>query len=128
MTPSKFEGIAIIVTFVIVLIIFLVTNVKAHSWYPDECCNNRDCTEVKFIEQPEGADHEIWHTEEFGPITVRPEDRSNEFPSKDDKYHICVNNSIPDKGFKSKDIPDIDKDLLHGHYILCTFVPMVPSV
>lgn len=62
------------------------TAASAHSWYPQECCNEIDCRRVDRIEpQPDGTI--IMHA---GPLSVPVPKSFPRRPSQDGDAHICV--------------------------------------
>lgn len=64
---------------------FLVVLIFAHSWYPMECCQNRDCHPVPCAEITKGlrSDCRIWHRYTFTANMIRE--------SLDSNCHVCVN-------------------------------------
>lgn len=67
------------------LVSALPSQVYAHSWYPKECCSNRDCMPADAIERDVRGDwqvrvgrRKIWVPQGFA---IRP--------SRDDRIHIC---------------------------------------
>lgn len=65
------------------LVLALATAAQAHSWYPSECCSDRDCAPVPAStvrEAPEGFT--ILPQGDFVP-------RGKEKFSPDGAYHVC---------------------------------------
>jgi len=60
------------------------------SWYPMECCHDGDCRPVvKIVRAPHG----LWMTTVDGnTVLVGPSNRR--LPSRDQRWHICINNDI----------------------------------
>jgi hypothetical protein len=57
----------------------------AHSWYPQTCCNDRDCRVVDKVDAlPDGA--ELFHA---GSITVVVPRHFKRMPSQDSQVHLC---------------------------------------
>jgi len=62
----------------------LLTNVAmAHSWYPPECCAERDCVAVDCETILDKGDHLEWKGIQFH--------KSLERPSQDRDCHVCYN-------------------------------------
>jgi hypothetical protein len=76
---------------VIVMFLLLVRPASAHSWYPGECCSDKDCRELQ--------DWEV--TEQNGGFSVASDKGSALFhtpyakvrPSQDKKFHKCEGTS-----------------------------------
>ena len=57
----------------------------AHSWYPQTCCNDKDCRVVDKVDSlPDGA--ELFHA---GSITVIVPKQFKRMPSQDSHVHVC---------------------------------------
>lgn len=57
----------------------------AHSWYPQVCCNDKDCRIVEKVDAlPDGA--ELFHA---GSITVIVPKHFKRMPSQDSHVHLC---------------------------------------
>jgi hypothetical protein len=57
----------------------------AHSWYPQVCCNDKDCRTVDKVDSlPDGA--ELFHA---GSITVIVPKHFKRMPSQDSHVHLC---------------------------------------
>jgi hypothetical protein len=72
-----------------------LTPAMAHSWYPIECCNVRDCAPVETIEWVDayGARH-LYVTSRHGTVIIPPN-----FPlraSPDGRMHVCMRRSFDD--------------------------------
>lgn len=106
----KFDALlAFLVTLLFIMVIFSAS-VKSHEWYPEHCCNEKDCTDAKFVELNEDNSKLYFHTERFGVIEVP--DWMMEHPtgfSPDGKYHICIDTTTD------------------STQILCIFVPLFNS-
>lgn len=81
-----------IVIFLILVILALVTasvldiaQVRAHSWYPIECCSGYDCAPV---DKAIAADGEITVTTKHG--TARVPRTMIRRDSKDNRMHACI--------------------------------------
>jgi hypothetical protein len=61
------------------LVTALSLNHMAHSWYPQECCSDRDCAPVEDVEVVEGG----YRTQGL----FVPSGRAR--PSLDARYHLC---------------------------------------
>jgi|SRR5262245_34636019 len=62
-----------------------LTPVQAHSWYPQSCCNDKDCRVVDKVDPlPDGA--ELFHA---GSITVIVPRQFKRLPSQDSQVHLC---------------------------------------
>jgi hypothetical protein len=91
------------------LIIGLAPGVNAHSWYPQECCNNGDCAPVDriaWVVPPGGGEPQLIVTSRVGTATVY-----NGFPiraSKDGRMHVCMRGDYGEM------------------HVICVFIP--PSV
>lgn len=64
----------------IVPLLFLV-----HSWYPEECCTNKDCYPVEWIK--ESSEGTTVKTEDGIQVTVPKS--IHRLPSRDGDYHLC---------------------------------------
>jgi len=60
------------------------------SWYPPECCNNRDCRPIAAIRR---ADQGLWMTTVDG-ATVLVGANQERRPSRDMRWHICLSEDI----------------------------------
>jgi hypothetical protein len=83
--------------------------VFAHSWYPKECCNSRDCAPVNNV---------AWYVSKNGNVSyliissplgkaIIPEN----FPvreSKDGRIHVCISH-----------------DPFGDRYVVCLFMPPI---
>jgi hypothetical protein len=59
--------------------------VHAHSWYPQTCCNDKDCRIVDKVDPlPDGG--ELFHA---GSITVIVPRHFKRMPSQDSRVHLC---------------------------------------
>lgn len=57
----------------------------AHSWYPQTCCNDKDCRVVDKVDPlPDGG--ELFHA---GSITVIVPRHFKRLPSQDSHVHLC---------------------------------------
>ena len=57
----------------------------AHSWYPQVCCNDKDCRTVDKVDSlPDGA--ELFHA---GSIVVIVPKHFKRMPSQDSHVHLC---------------------------------------
>ena len=72
---------------ILALSIALVTQGKAHEWYPKHCCSDRDCHPVDCAEISTTPDYYIWHTLRF------PKNAS--YPSLDGACHVCTSGATP---------------------------------
>jgi hypothetical protein len=74
--------------------------VRAHSWYPWECCSATDCAPIEpttVRETPNGyivtvapGGHPMWGADRPAPLTVQiPYGRAKASP--DGKWHLCIN-------------------------------------
>lgn len=80
-----------------IVFVLAITRADAHSWYPVECCHDRDCAPVKSSDVEEGPDGYFYRlTGEFIA-------RKNTRVSMDEDFHLCRNE--------------------HTNLILCFFVP-----
>ncbi len=71
---------------------FLLSPARSHSWYPHECCSDRDCAEMPEADTPKPLDGGSWLLK-TGEIV--PRDRVKWSP--DGHYHICrwgANNTV----------------------------------
>ena len=58
---------------------------NAHSWYPQTCCNDKDCRIVDKVDSlPDGA--ELFHA---GSVTVIVPKHFKRMPSQDSHVHVC---------------------------------------
>jgi hypothetical protein len=72
------------------------------SWYPQECCHDRDCQPVANVRvAPEG----LWMTTESGHTVLIGRDEARR-PSRDMRWHLCMG-------------PDGNRDIS----VLCIFEP-----
>jgi hypothetical protein len=62
----------------------------AVTWYPAECCNNRDCRPVAHVRQ---AAHGLWMTTIDG-VTVLVDADEQRRPSRDMRWHLCLTTDI----------------------------------
>lgn len=78
----------------------------AHSWYPKECCHDKDCRPVPCAELSYRDKDVVWrkHIYFSGPMVKE---------SKDGECHVCVN-----EGLTANIIP---------YQPLCVFVPQATS-
>lgn len=88
------------------LSVIMAGTAVGHSWYPDECCNDKDCAEATVTKRNKNGfwlRHGKFKTDHF----VRYDyDRFR--PSPDGKYHICT----------------IDEPTSEAHgSVMCVFVP-----
>jgi hypothetical protein len=59
--------------------------IYAHSWYPQTCCNDKDCRIVDKVDPlPDGA--ELFHA---GSIAVIVPRHFKRLPSQDSQVHLC---------------------------------------
>jgi hypothetical protein len=71
----------------------LSTSASAHSWYPENCCNNRDCELIPLEAVTETLNG--WHVEYDSPIHGRvsvnvPRDSHRVKPNEHDgQFHGC---------------------------------------
>ena len=97
--------IAIFTVLFFVVILAFWNPATAHSWYPNECCNDDDCTPATIVSKnskgftlrSKFGDHFI----EYGSKLIRP--------SQDNYNHICV---ISDVGSEVEGQP------------ICVFIPV----
>jgi hypothetical protein len=73
------------------------TQTLAHSWYPEECCNDNDCAPVESIARffPAGGGPAQWIVTSKHGTALVPEG----FPvraSKDGRMHVCLRHSASD--------------------------------
>ena len=90
----KFAAVAILATTI---------PAKAHDWYPQECCSNKDCApaySIKHIDHRNIQATTKFGTAIFGKHQIRP--------SKDCQYHACMRQHWTDKTTR---------------YGVCLFVP-----
>jgi len=74
----------------------------ATSWYPLECCNDRDCRPIASIKM---AKEGMWMTTVDGfTVLVGPDDYRH--PSQDMRWHVCLG-----------------KDGRGDHFLQCVFQP-----
>jgi hypothetical protein len=65
--------------------VFTSAPVQAHSWYPQTCCNDKDCRVVDKVDPlPDGG--ELFHA---GSITVIVPRTFKRMPSQDSQVHLC---------------------------------------
>ncbi len=66
------------------LMLCVVPPALSHSWYPQECCSDRDCAEMAEADTPKPLDGGSWllKTGEIVP-------RSKVKWSPDGHYHLC---------------------------------------
>jgi len=58
---------------------------RAHSWYPQTCCNDKDCRVVDKVDPlPDGG--QLFHA---GSITVIVPRQFKRLPSQDSNVHLC---------------------------------------
>lgn len=68
-----------------VLLLLSAIGAHAHSWYPQVCCNDKDCLLVDKVDSlPDGA--ELFHA---GSITVIVPKHFKRMPSQDSHVHLC---------------------------------------
>jgi len=61
------------------------SSARAHSWYPQTCCNDKDCRIVDKVDPlPDGA--ELFHA---GSVTVIVPKHFKRMPSQDSHVHLC---------------------------------------
>lgn len=81
---------ALILTSLSFLVLFWVDKAYPHSWYPFECCSNRDCAEVidwKLDLKAQG----VWATTQHGTVFITFEWlNKNQRPSQDWNHHVCM--------------------------------------
>mgnify|MGYP001544802007 CR=1 FL=1 len=93
-----------LIMLIFILAVTLSIPAKAHSWYDQECCNDQDCAPAKQVTEV----HNGWKVidskgaEHFVPRYGGPRIK----PSRDEKYHICVN-----------------EDEIGYPYVLCLYIP-----
>ena len=59
---------------------------RAHSWYPPECCHDRDCAPTtKMTRLPGGS---YLYTTKFGEAEITPQTSIRE--SRDERVHACI--------------------------------------
>lgn len=58
---------------------------RAVDWYPNDCCNGRDCRPVVHIQRKQGI---LWMTTSEG-ITIAVDPRQERRTSQDDQWHVC---------------------------------------
>lgn len=67
----------------LVIVLLATTLAFSHSWYPRECCSERDCQQIASEEVrvlPQGGYQWRDHTIPQGKVRFSP----------DDHYHICI--------------------------------------
>lgn len=64
----------------------------AHSWYPIECCSNKDCFQADAVRTDGHGNYDII----IGVRHVRVPHGFNVRPSPDGKAHICFLEAGPD--------------------------------
>lgn len=69
--------------FVFIIAMALAWQVKAHSWYPPECCSRWDCAPVTYIDLKKGV---VSTQHGTAPITAQ----TKRLDSKDSKNHACI--------------------------------------
>lgn len=57
---------------------------RGHSWYPTECCSDKDCRPVHAREIGQDGDSYTWQNLRIPKTLSRP--------SPDEHYHVCVVN------------------------------------
>jgi hypothetical protein len=63
----------------------LIASAHAHSWYPRECCNEKDCHPVDIVkEMPDGSAQ----VQVEGETVIVPRSLKRR-KSKDEHYHLC---------------------------------------
>ena len=60
----------------------------AHSWYPEECCHNKDCHPVPCEEIEKISDGWLWRDKATKQRYWFPHDRLH--ASHDEACHVCV--------------------------------------
>ena len=60
------------------------------SWYPPECCHDRDCRPVAHVMR---ASQGLWMTTVDG-LTVLVGPKNRRLPSHDMRWHICINPDV----------------------------------
>lgn len=70
---------------ILLLLLSLYSSAMAHSWYGNECCNQRDCRPVPVTDLTENAD---------GSWTYLPRQitfpKHQVKPSQDRNHHVCI--------------------------------------
>lgn len=69
--------------FIFIMALALSWQVKAHSWYPPECCSGQDCAEITHIDLKKGT---VSTKHGTAPITAS----TKRLESKDNKSHACI--------------------------------------
>jgi hypothetical protein len=71
----------------VLLALLLSGSAWAHSWYANECCNDRDCFRAERIRFEPNGDRIV--TTERGVVVVVPANFIAVRPSHDLSYHVC---------------------------------------
>lgn len=75
--------------FGVMILLSILQEAKAHSWYPFACCSGTDCAEItEWVPLPDGG---AVVTNKFGSFKLsRQWINENSQPSQDWHSHICV--------------------------------------
>ena len=76
---------------------------RAHSWYPPECCDNKDCQRIDRISHQSDGSMIV----QAGPIIVRIPQSFPSRPSQDGDAHVCT--------FRNQ---------AGAHQVRCIFLPL----
>ena len=72
--------------FLAALLFCVPVSALAHSWYPNFCCNDKDCEPVACEQIDEDANGATYNGVRFRKDRV--------FPSQDSKCHACIGKGI----------------------------------
>ena len=68
-----------------IVTIALIPPVLAHSWYPRECCNDKDCLPADSVKELPGGDAEV---RVGNDVMIVPRSLKRR-KSKDERFHVC---------------------------------------
>jgi hypothetical protein len=63
-----------------------ISAATAHSWYPSECCDGRDCMRVDRVEYTDDGGMKF----SVGGIVIQIPKGFTQRPSRDNDTHVCV--------------------------------------
>lgn len=82
---SQFERFLVAVLLVLVALLALTFTVRAHSWYDQACCHDRDCAPIPEPRKVKGG---YMHGQFFFPTKLLRY-------SKDGRWHACIMGQTP---------------------------------
>ena len=102
--------------FLISIILGIHQPAKSHSWYPPECCSDKDCAPALAFFNKDGS---ITLTSIHGTATLPFDQKYKIQSSEDNDWHVCLIPDFDDGG------PFREPKETGAYRVMCVFAPGV---